>query len=107
MASRFNGQSFAFVGYLPIKDHERALALKNLERRARSEKQSQIFIETPYRNMKMMQDILSACQPNTLLCVACDITLESEYIKTKSVGEWKKEKALPDLNKRPCIFILY
>lgn len=107
MASGFNGQSFAFVGYLPIKDHERAAALKNLERRARSEKQSQIFIETPYRNMKMMQDILSACQPNTLLCVACDITLESEYIKTKSVGEWKKEKALPDLNKRPCIFILY
>lgn len=106
MASGFNGQSFAFVGYLPIKDNERFATIKHLEKRAQSERQSQIFIETPYRNMRMVEDILSNCQPNTKLCIACDITLETEYIKTKSVAEWKKAK-LPDLNKRPCIFILY
>lgn len=106
MASGFNGQSFAFVGYLPIKDNERTLTLKHLEKRAQTEKQSQIFIETPYRNMKMMEEILNTCHKETKLCVACDITLETEYIKTKSVGSWKKGE-LPDLNKRPCIFILY
>lgn len=106
MASGFNGQSFAFVGYLPIKDNERTLTLKHLEKRAQVEKQSQIFIETPYRNMKMMEEILNTCHKETKLCVACDITLETEYIKTKSVGSWKKGE-LPDLNKRPCIFILY
>lgn len=106
MASGFNGQSFAFVGYLPIKDGERATALKRLEKRAQVEKQSQIFIETPYRNMKMLGDILSTCCGGTRLCVACDITLPTEYIKTKMVGEWKK-CVLPDLDKRPCIFIIY
>ena len=106
MASGFNGQSFSFVGYLPIEGHERTLRIKQLEKRAHAEKQSQIFIETPYRNQKMLEELLSTCLPATKLCVACDITLETEYIRTKSIAEWKKSK-LPDLNKRPCIFILY
>lgn len=106
MASGFNGQSFAFVGYLPIEGHDRTLRIKQLEKRAHSEQQSQIFIETPYRNQKMLEELLNTCQPNTKLCIACDITLESEYIKTQSISEWKKSK-LPDLNKRPCIFMLY
>ncbi|HJV78678.1 MAG TPA: SAM-dependent methyltransferase [Paludibacter sp.] len=105
MASGFNGQSFAFVGYLPIQPADRSKALKKLESRAYTENQSQIFIETPYRNMKMVEDILHSCQPATRLCIAADITLETEFIKTKTVKEWKGK--LPDLNKRPCIFILY
>lgn len=105
MASGFNGQSFAFVGYLPIKQPERSAALKRLETRSCAENQSQIFIETPYRNMKMLEDIIAVCQPDTSLCVAADITLPTEFIKTRTLREWKK--SLPDLNKRPCIFILY
>jgi len=105
MASGFNGQSFAFVGYLPIERSERSKALKKLESRAYSEDQSQIFIETPYRNMKMLDEILQTCQSNTRLCIAVDITLDTEFIKTRTVKEWKTQ--LPDLNKRPCIFLLY
>jgi Predicted methyltransferases len=105
MASGFNGQSFAFVGYLPIQPAERSKALKKLESRAYNENQSQLFIETPYRNMKMVEDILQTCQANTRLCIAADITLETEFIKTKTIKEWKSN--IPDLNKRPCIFILY
>ncbi|MEI7504783.1 MAG: SAM-dependent methyltransferase [Paludibacter sp.] len=105
MASGFNGQSFAFVGYLPIQPVERVKALKKLESRAYSECQSQIFIETPYRNMKMLEEILQTCQPNTRLCIAVDITLDTEFIKTKTVKEWKTK--LPDLSKRPCIFLIY
>lgn len=105
MASGFNGQSFAFVGYLPIQPADRAKMLRKLESRAYSENQSQIFIETPYRNMKMLDEILLTCQPETRLCIAVDITLETEFIKTKTVKEWKKQ--IPDLNKRPCIFIIY
>jgi 16S rRNA (cytidine1402-2'-O)-methyltransferase len=104
MASGFNGQNFAFAGYLPIQANERTKAIKHLEQRAYTENQSQLFIETPYRNMKMLEDILHACRPQTRLCIAADISLESEFIQTKSVSEWKKR--LPDLNKRPCIFIL-
>lgn len=105
MASGFNGQSFAFVGYLPIQPEDRSKALKKLESRVFNENQSQIFIETPYRNMKMLEQIIKTCQPTTKLCIAADITLDTEFIKTKSVKEWKTQ--LPDLNKRPCIFILY
>lgn len=105
MASGFNGQSFAFVGYLPIQPTDRVKALKKLEARVYSENQSQIFIETPYRNMKMLEEILQTCQPNTRLCIAVDITLETEFIKTKTVKEWKTK--LPDLYKRPCIFLIY
>lgn len=105
MASGFNGQSFAFNGYLPVQPADRTKAIKRLENRAHNEKQSQIFIETPYRNMKMLQDIISVCQPTTRLCIAADITLETEFIRTKTIMDWKNQ--LPDLNKRPCIFILY
>lgn len=106
MASGFNGQSFAFVGYLPIEADLRTKALRSLEKRAHSERQSQIFIETPYRNMKMLEAILSACQSQTKLCIACDVTLPSEYIVTRSVAQWKQLPP-PDLSKRPSIFILY
>jgi len=105
MASGFNGQSFAFVGYLPIQSTERSKMLKKLENRVYNENQSQIFIETPYRNMKMLEEIFSTCQTNTKLCIAADITLETEFIQTKTIQTWKK--LIPDLNKRPCIFILY
>ena len=105
MASGFNGQSFAFHGYLPIDNEQRINTLKMLERRIYSENQTQLFIETPYRNNKMLDDILKNCKPSTKLCVAADITLDGEFIKTRNVGEWKKQK--PDLSKRPCIFGLY
>jgi len=105
MASGFNGQSFAFNGYLPVQPADRVKALKRLENKVFSEHQSQIFIETPYRNMKMVEDILKTCQPNSKLCIAADITLESEFIKTKTIQDWKGK--VPDLNKRPTIFIIY
>lgn len=105
MASGFNGQSFAFVGYLPVQPADRIKALKKLESRIYSENQSQLFIETPYRNMKMVEDILNTCQPNTKLCIAADITLDTEFIVTKTVKAWKGN--VPDLSKRPTIFILY
>ena len=105
MASGFNGQSFAFVGYLPIQPADRSKMLRKLESRAISEDQSQIFIETPYRNMKLLEEIVQTCQPSTRLCIAVDITLDTEFIKTKTIKEWKTQ--LPDLNKRPCIFLIY
>lgn len=105
MASGFNGQGFTFLGYLPIQQTERIKTLKKLENRIYSENQTQIFIETPYRNMKMLDDIMATCQSNTKLCIAADITLETEFIQTKTISEWKKQK--PELNKRPCIFLLY
>ena len=105
MASGFNGQSFAFNGYLPIEPAERAKKLKILEQRASAEHQTQIFIETPYRNNKMVEDILKNCRPQTRLCIAANITCEDEYIKTKTLKEWKGK--VPDLSKIPCIFLLY
>lgn len=106
MASGFNGQSFAFHGYLPIEPNERSKRLKELEGRIYSEHQTQLFIETPYRNHKMLDDILKACRPQTKLCIAANITCEGEYIKTRTVKEWKGT-AFPDLSKIPCIFLLY
>lgn len=105
MASGFNGQSFTFHGYLPIQQSDRAKMLKKMEVQIYNNNQTQLFIETPYRNMKMLEDILTVCMPDTKLCIAVDITLETEFIKTKTVKEWKSQK--PDLNKRPCIFLLY
>lgn len=105
MGSGFNGQSFSFLGYLPVLQNDRIKALKKMESRIYSEHQTQIFIETPYRNMKMLDDIIATCQAATKLCVAVDITLDTEYIKTKTIADWKSHK--PDLNKRPCIFLLY
>lgn len=105
MASGMNGQSFAFNGYLPIDAHEKKNVVKQLEKLSQEKNQSQLFIETPYRNNKLLEDLMQILQPNTLLCVACDITLPTEFIKTKKVSEWKKNKV--DLHKRPCIFIIH
>jgi len=105
MASGFNGQSFAFHGYLPIDKGARSKRLKELESMAERFSQSQIFIETPFRNNQLLDDILNSAHPQTQLCIACDITAESEFIQTKTLANWKKEK--PDLHKRPAIFILY
>lgn len=105
MGSGFNGQSFAFHGYLPIEAGERAKALKQLEQRIYSEDQTQLFIETPYRNHKMLEDILKTCRTQTRLCIAANLTCEGEYIRTRSIKDWKGK--LPDLNKIPCIFLLY
>lgn len=105
MASGFNGQSFAFNGYLPVKPDERAKALRKLEQRVYNENQTQIFIETPYRNGKMVEDILVHCRPQTKLCIAANLTCEGEYAKTRTLKEWKGK--VPDLSKIPCIFLLY
>lgn len=105
MASGMNGQSFAFNGYLPIDKSDKKSALKNFEKLSSDKNQSQIFIETPYRNNKLLEDILSALQPNTHLCIAADITLPTEYIKTLRVADWKKTKV--DLHNRPTIFIIH
>ena len=105
MGSGFNGQSFAFHGYLPIEPNERAKRIKTLEQRVYSENQTQLFIETPYRNHKMMEDIVKNCRPQTKLCIAANITCEDEFIKTKTIKEWQGK--LPDLNKIPCIFLIY
>jgi len=104
MGSGMNGQSFAFNGYLPIDKSEKKSALKNLERLSSEKNQSQIFIETPYRNNKLLEDILQALQNSTRLCIATDITLPTEYIKTLTVNDWKKTKV--DLHNRPTIFII-
>ena len=104
MSAGLNGQNFAFVGYLPVKKPDRIHRLKELEKRSKQEKQSQLFIETPYRNNQLLEDIIHTCQPDTRLCIAVDITLESEYIHTRTIKEWAKNK--PELHKRPAIFIL-
>lgn len=104
MASGMNGQSFAFNGYLPIDKSDKKHALKQLERLSQEKNQAQLFIETPYRNNQLLSDLTQILTPQTQLCVACDITLESEFIKTQSISEWSKTKV--DLHKRPCIFII-
>lgn len=105
MASGLNGQSFAFNGYLPVKPPERSKAIKALERRAHVEHQSQIFIEAPYRNVKLMEQMLQVCAMETMLTVACDITSPEELIVTRSVAMWHKS-GVPDIAKRPTIFII-
>ena len=105
MASGLNGQSFAFNGYLPVKPDERARAVRALERRARAEHQAQLFIETPYRNVKLVEQLLQLCAPQTLLTIALDLTGAAESVTTHSVAEWRR-MPLPDLNKKPAIFIL-
>ncbi len=105
MGSGFNGQSFAFHGYLPIEPGERVKRIKQLELRIYSENQTQLFIETPYRNHKMVDDLLQNCRPQTKLCIAANLTCEGEYIKTRAISEWKGK--VPDLSKIPCIFLLY
>jgi len=105
MASGMNGQQFKFNGYLPIKDPERHKAIKELESESAKKNCTQIFIETPYRNNQLMDALLHICQPSTKICLAVDLTSEKEFIKTRSVAEWKKDK--PDIHKRPAIFLLY
>jgi 16S rRNA (cytidine1402-2'-O)-methyltransferase len=105
MGSGMNGQSFAFNGYLPIDKGEKKAALKNFEKLSFDKDQSQLFIETPYRNNKLLEDVLQTLQPNTLLCIACDLTLPTEYIKTLRVADWKKTTI--DLHNRPALFIIH
>ncbi|MBI5908701.1 MAG: SAM-dependent methyltransferase [Betaproteobacteria bacterium] len=104
MASGLNGQSFVFHGYLPVADVEREKALRELEKQSRQLTRTQIFIETPYRNQKLVASILAACARNTLLCVAADLTLQSENIRTMTVAAWKKQP--PQLDRRPALFLL-
>ena len=105
MSSGMNGQSFAFNGYLPIDKGERKTEIKRLERLSFEHNQSQLFIETPYRNNKMLEDLSTVLENNTDICVACDITLETEFIKTKSAKAWQKNSV--DLHKRPTLFIIH
>jgi 16S rRNA (cytidine1402-2'-O)-methyltransferase len=105
MSSGQNGQSFAFNGYLPIKPAERTRALKNFERRALQENQSQTFIEAPYRNEKLFADMLSVLQPSVRVTVAVDITSPTQQIRTRTVAEWRKAPQV-DMHKKPTIFIL-
>ena len=105
MASGMNGQQFKFNGYLPIQNPERNKAIKELESESAKKNCTQIFIETPYRNNQLMDALLNNCQPSTKICLALDLTSEKEFIKTRSVTEWKKDK--PDIHKRPAIFLLY
>jgi len=104
MASGMNGQNFAFIGYIPVKPAERIKAIKEIERKSGIENQTQIFIEAPYRNNPLLNDLIKTLNDQTSLCVACDLTLETEYIKSQPVAQWKRE--IPDLNKRPAIFLV-
>ncbi|MBR6152946.1 MAG: SAM-dependent methyltransferase [Treponema sp.] len=106
MASGFNGQSFAFNGYLPVKPGERSAKIRQLEGRAWKENQTQLFIEAPYRNLKMLETLVSVCRKDTRLCIAAGITCQEEYIHTHSIEEWKKISE-PPINKVPAIFLLY
>ena len=105
MASGLNGQCFAFHGYLPAKDQERAKALRDLDTESRKRRQTQIFIETPYRNRQMFDSVLSHCQPNTRLTVATDLTLPSESVRTLTIQQWKKQTP-PEIERRPTVFLI-
>ncbi len=100
IASGFNGQNFSFNGYLPIKEPERSRAIKRME----SADITQIFMETPFRNQKLLDEMLGVCNPETNLCIACDLTLPKQFISTKKIAEWKKNK--PEINKRYCVFLI-
>lgn len=106
IASGLNGQNFAFIGYLPIKPDERRKRIKQIELRSKNEKQTQIFIEAPYRNLQLFQDILKECNAETQLTIGVELTTELEYISTKKVKEWKI-LPLPDINKKNCVFLIY
>ena len=104
MASGLNGQCFAFVGYLPVKPEERKRAIRQLEQRSRSEQQTQLFIEAPYRNAKLLDDIVRTCAPSTLLTLGCDLTLPNGFVHTLSIAQWSKLPELPNINKRNTVF---
>lgn len=105
MGSGLNGQRFAFQGYLPAKEPERSKNLRDLESESRKKRQTQLFIETPYRNHALFEALLQTCQPSTRLCLATDLTLPSEQIHTRSIAQWKKNPP-PDLDRRPTVFLL-
>ncbi|MCM2302098.1 MAG: SAM-dependent methyltransferase [Flavobacteriaceae bacterium] len=104
MSSGFNGQNFTFNGYLPIDASEKKSKIRFLEKQSKENNQAQIFIETPYRNNKLLDDLINTLNPTTKLCIAADLTLSSEFIQTQSIREWKNKKV--DLHKRPAIFII-
>ena len=104
MASGLNGQCFAFTGYLPVKPEERKSKIRTIENVSAQLKQSQIIIETPYRHDQLFSDMLAVCSPNSRICIAADITLPTQFIRTKSVAQWKREK--PEIGQRPCVFVL-
>jgi len=105
IASGFNGQNFSFIGYLPKEKDQRKKKIKELERMAWSNGQTQIFIETPYRNMQLLKDIIDTCRNETLVCIATDITTAEENVKTKPVSEWKRK--IPEINKKNTVFLIY
>jgi 16S rRNA (cytidine1402-2'-O)-methyltransferase len=105
MASGFNGQSFTFHGYLPIDKGQRSQRIKELENQAKRANQTQIFIETPFRNNQLLEEILKTCKPETRLCIGCNLTAEDEMISTRTITAWKKQ--VPDLHKKPTIFLLF
>lgn len=105
MASGFNGQSFTFHGYLPIDKGQRSKRIKELESQAERFGQTQLFIETPFRNNQLLDEVLKVCKPATRLCIACNLTATDEMVKTQTIAQWKKQQ--PDLHKRPVIFLLY
>ncbi len=106
MASGFNGQNFAFVGYLPVDKTERVKAIRNLEARMNKEHQTQIFIEAPYRNNQMLESLSETCSDNTMICVACDLTMESQTIRSLSAKQWRKERLQLNLHKRNTVFLI-
>jgi 16S rRNA (cytidine1402-2'-O)-methyltransferase len=104
MGSGFSGQSFAFIGYLPIDKAARIRKIEQLDREVAKWGQTQIFIETPYRNKAMLEDLVAQCAPDSLICIACDVTSPTGFVQTKKASDWAK--AQPDLHKKPCIFLL-
>lgn len=104
MASGLNGQSFAFCGYLPAKTEERKSAIRSIEKRSASEKQTQIIIETPYRNDSLMKDLVTICKPTTRICIAANVTMPDETIMTKTVSQWRRSPV--EIGKRPCVFLI-
>ena len=104
MASGMNGQNFSFAGYLPKEKNARIKTIRDLEKNALQKNQTQIFIETPYRNQHLLGDILQTCSPSTLLCLAIDLTSSGQSVKTKTIGEWKK--SIPDIQNKPVVFLL-
>jgi 16S rRNA (cytidine1402-2'-O)-methyltransferase len=105
MASGLNGQRFTFLGYLPAEKNERIQKLGEIEKRSQQQQETQIFIETPYRNQHMLQDLVDTCHASTRLCIASNISLENELIASKTIGDWKKS-VLPDLHRQPTVFLL-
>ena len=106
MASGLNGQSFAFNGYLPVDRQQRGAAIRRLDQLAQKSGQTQMFIEAPYRNNQMLQSLAETCHPDTLVCVACDITLPTQYIRTNTARQWRDERQKIDLHKRNTVFLI-